>query len=58
MVSGKYQQLWFQVQFQVLCEYKPGLPSEMGRFTQRERCNLALGPLGHMDKATAPSPRK
>lgn len=30
----------------------------MGRFTQRERCNLALGPLGHMGKATAPSPRK
>lgn len=35
-----------------------GLPSEMGRFTQRERCNPALGPLGHMGKATAPSPRK
>lgn len=30
MVSGKYQQLWFQVQFQVLCEYKPGAAQRDG----------------------------
>lgn len=62
----KQRNLWFQVGIssssskfssKFFANTSLGLPSEMGRFTQRERCNLALGPLGHVGKATAPSPR-